>query len=280
MTFTSTKHIIAIAACVPLRRMDSDAVEMVSQMLLGETATVLEARERWLRVKMDFDGYIGWVGVSQVMPIGPEARAEWLNSGKVRRSPWRSFRIRSEDGNYSVLPVGGLCEPLEDGRIRFPFGHFEPVDGRIPLAGNTVFETANGFLGTPYLWGGRTDSGLDCSGLVQTALCIHGIKFPRDSTEQAEHLPCAPVDFDRMEPGDILYFKNPQGRVFHTGFYYGDGLLLHASGSVKLENIDPRKRQHGVFPFNERLAGSVSGYQKTELAGPAHQTEGKEDGHA
>ncbi len=98
-------------------------------------------------------------------------------------------------------------------------------------------ETAARFLNCPYIWGGRIPSGIDCSGLTQLVYKIHGIAIPRDSWQQSEA--GTVVSFlEEAENGDLLFFDNDKGKISHVGILMAQGLVIHASGRVRIDRLD------------------------------------------
>ena len=113
----------------------------------------------------------------------------------------------------------------------------EDFDNRYLTTKDSIPDTAMRFINSPYIWGGRLPSGIDCSGLTQLVYKIHGIAIPRDSWNQAEA--GKTVDFiDSTEPGDLVFFDNERGRISHVGMILSRGLVIHASGRVRIDRID------------------------------------------
>ena len=103
------------------------------------------------------------------------------------------------------------------------------------------------FLGAPYLWGGRTPSGVDCSGLTQMLFMLMGIYLPRDAAQQAEEGDTVEL-LDLAEPGDLAFFDNAEGRIVHVGIVLPERRILHASGRVRIDMLD----QEGIFNSEEK----------------------------
>jgi gamma-D-glutamyl-L-lysine dipeptidyl-peptidase len=263
MITTDSIKIFAYAhsGIVPLRKADSDTAEMVSQVLLGETMQVLETRERWLRVICDLDGYEGWVSVAQVVLFDNEHHyIDWKKNQSRKSSPFYTYRI-SRGKTRRTVPAGSpVIFRTHD--VELPDGRWDVDGSPIALKEHALMDTAMQLLGVPYLWGGRTDAGIDCSGFIQLVFGLHKYRLPRDAWQQFE---CAPVKPDPLEDaqyGDVIYFHGKDGkRITHVGFYLGEGRLLHASGNVQIQLIDPDRRHNSRYILNETLAGSIAGFQ-------------------
>lgn len=270
---------------------------MVSQLLLGESAQVLEQAPRWLRVRGLHDDYEGWLSITQAHPLTKAELPRWHHPAADRRNS--RFLIQaatmatehSPAGQQLWIPLGGVLPPDQENTLRpgteleYPFGRFRIISelsGSLESARDTItryasevsgkkarmLETALSFLGIPYLWGGRSSMGIDCSGFIQVVLQMHGYLPPRDASQQVA-MPGHEPDpseraLDRALPGDIIYFSFDGRRVVHVGFYLGRGVLLHASGMVKMEYIDELeyKRNKQTFAFNKRLATHIYAIQR------------------
>lgn len=238
--------------------------EMVTQWLCGEPLEVLgpaEGDEGWLRCRGP-DGYEAWVAAGGLEPVeearwkrwaaGADARslgtsvegpgaadpaAPQGGPGLPRYLPW-GCRVIAEGSGRVRLPGGEEARVGEPGRV---VGASERRD-RFPPRGEALVETARGWLGTPYLWGGRTREGTDCSGLVQAVFAMHGVQLPRDSVDQLRAGPeVGPVgDASARRPGDLLFFGEDRGSVHHVALWAGGGRILHAAdgnGAVAEEDL-------------------------------------------
>lgn len=225
---------------MPLRLSPSHKSEMTSQVLFGEKYSVIERAGHWLRIITGFDSYSGWVDANHLLPVeaadGP--------GGLVLNKALRCYRA---DGSKFILEAG--CEIY---RPDFNTKTFRLADSIFTTSENfaesyvyvneTKADTALRFLNSPYIWGGRIPSGIDCSGFTQLVYKIHGIQIPRDSWRQAE----AGVALNFLEealPGDLLFFGNEAGRISHVGILLSQGLIIHASGRVRIDPVDPT----GIF---------------------------------
>jgi len=246
------KHVICPLSIVPVRKDPSDRAEMVTQWLFGETAEVLEREEKWSRLRFDHDGYEGWVDNKQITActtpnFDPDLRV-------IDQSTIADLGERQV-----LLPYGGVVPFYEDGTILWQ-------DHRIPVQAVTNhrpdLERADlmefylhPFLGAPYLWGGRTPSGVDCSGLTQMLFILMGIYLPRDASQQAEEGDAVEL-LDLSEPGDLAFFENAEGAIVHVGVILtrseeGDLRIAHSSGRVRIDKLD----HQGIF---DHEAGTYS----------------------
>jgi gamma-D-glutamyl-L-lysine dipeptidyl-peptidase len=150
------------------------------------------------------------------------------------------------------LPWGARVVRLDDGTVRLPDGTMARVEGKLvadsereewfPLRGESVVSTAEQWHGAPYMWGGVTRAGVDCSGLVQAVYRTHGVQLPRDSDQQARvGAPTEPgPDFEELEAGDLLFFAEEEGRVSHVAISRGGPRIIHASlanGGVAINDL-------------------------------------------
>lgn len=241
--------VIVTAALVPLMKEPSPRAEMVSQMVTGETGSVLEDRDAWLHLRRDQDGYAGWVhrgyvrAVSEAQALAWRNRAEFLAEGA---------ELESLDGTRVSLPLLARVAAANDEwelssgvRGRLVAGSVHPADAlhRSALATRTIDWARGRFAGTSYLWGGVTPWGVDCSGLVQTTYAARGHRLPRDAHDQANH--GIPVATDAVEPGDLLFFSESGSRITHVALAGDDDNLVHATlacGGFIVESWKPGTR--------------------------------------
>ncbi|MGN6640694.1 MAG: C40 family peptidase [Mucilaginibacter sp.] len=222
-------------ALIPLRAEPSDRSEQVSQILFGEAFEILEWKDRWVRVVTAYDHYEGWIGRLQFAMLGHIA----YKSLKQNPAPvtYRAVTQAWKKVNNSVLylPVSSSLVFLKGTTCHINNEKFEII-GEIGET-ESIDVAAKSFLNTPYLWGGRTHYGIDCSGFTQTVFRLQGIHLLRDARMQAEQGDT--VDFiSEARLGDLAFFDNEEGKITHVGIMLNNSEIIHASGRVKIDHID------------------------------------------
>lgn len=204
----------------PVRAENSDKAEIVTEILFGESADILEVNKNWTKIKMHYDGYEGWMDTKQIKPVTDEELAN------------RKVTVVTEDFS-SVL--------TNDGRTLLSMGsevEFQTVASRRSNdLRESVALTAKEFLNVPYLWGGKSFFAVDCSGFTQLVYKVHNIKLPRDTYQQAE-VGEALTFVEESQLGDLAFFENPEGKIIHVGIMLDNQKIIHASGKVRIDTLD------------------------------------------
>lgn len=236
---------------VPVANMYSRASEdapVVSQAIYGTSVSVLEQGAGWLRVRTP-DDYAGWMPVSSLYrraagPYAAAGRVAMVTSlfANLYREPDVTRRRPLVTVPFETrLEVAE--EPETEGRrwirLRLADGAEAWIQrGDVSLAerplsiGETI-ALARRFLGLPYLWGGVSTFGFDCSGFTQMLARRRGLLMPRDAAPQSQWEGSVPVSPRDLEPGDLLYFGESADRVTHTGMYIGEGEFIHATAYLR-----------------------------------------------
>lgn len=231
-----------------VRRRADHRSELVSQLLLGETVRVLGGRADggWWRIRNDADGYRGWARTWGLIGGSPRRVRGWLAIARGRiTSPLVLATLRpGGDAALGPLPWNArvIAGPARGRwrRIELPSGARGWVPKRAVAVGRTgrptLADRVRSLLGSPYLWGGRTPAGIDCSGLTQQLLAEQGIAVPRDAAHQfraATRLPGG----EAARAGDLLFFTDRRGRVAHVGLALGGGYFVQSRGVVRLSSM-------------------------------------------
>lgn len=211
----------------PVRAEKSDRSEMVTQLLYGETLEVLETDDNWTKIKIQYDSYEGWMDSKQISNSVLPARGFVVNPYQDTETP---------EGDL-LLSLGS---EIPDGKLK-------------ELSRNSVRNLALQFLNVPYLWGGRSFFGIDCSGLAQIIYKVHGVKIPRDASQQA--LLGKDVTFtEEARPGDLAFFgklkpneEEDEIKITHVGLVLEHGQIIHAHGKVRIDQLD----SVGIFNRDE-----------------------------
>jgi cell wall-associated NlpC family hydrolase len=228
---------ISKIAIIPIRAEGSERSEMVSQLLFGETYAVTEWQDKWVKIITSFDDYEGWISRVQFTALSVE------DYQKLQQAPFELTTqlvtpvTKQKDSSTLHLAAGSTLRFFDNGNCMINGDESTVSDLSNANTDTDLMATAKGYLNSPYLWGGRTHFGIDCSGFVQTVYKQHGINLKRDASQQAEQ--GVVVDFlQSATAGDLAFFDNDEGRIVHVGIMLNNEQIIHASGRVKIDTID------------------------------------------
>jgi cell wall-associated NlpC family hydrolase len=211
---------ICIVTVAPVRAENSDKAEIVTEILFGESADILEVDKNWTKIKMHYDGYEGWMDTKQIKTVTDEE----LSKRKVTVVTEDFASVIMNDGK-TLLSMGS--------EVEFP----AVASRRSHDVRESIALTAKEFINVPYLWGGKSFFAVDCSGFTQLVYKIHNIKLPRDTYQQAE-VGEALSFVEESQPGDLAFFENAEGRIIHVGIMLDNQRIIHASGKVRIDTLD------------------------------------------
>ena len=223
-------------AIVPLRLEPSDRSEMTSQVLFGEHFKILEQTEKWSRVELGFDGYNGWIDNKQFRTISESEYNALQHTEPVMNGDLIEF-IASPNNQLLPISLGSAITHLENDGLNTEQYHFEGLKTTGVRGKDTIVDTAYLYLNAPYLWGGKTPFGIDCSGMVQMVYKLNGYKLLRDASQQATQGEALSF-IEESEPGDLAFFDNDEGRIIHVGIIMEDNYIIHAHGKVRIDRLD------------------------------------------
>ncbi|MFW5755174.1 MAG: NlpC/P60 family protein [Tangfeifania sp.] len=238
---------ISSLSIIPVRREPSEKSEMVTQVLFGEHFEIMEEMVGWSRVILAYDGYEGWVDSKMITPVPPRA---------LKKLKKRPFAVSGDvislvpvNAEQNLMVVAGSTLPVwrpykkefTVNKDTYKAGG-EVFYGKLKDPRSIVIRQALKYFNAPYLWGGRSPFGIDCSGFTQVIYKMVGEKIPRDASEQVQ-LGEALSFVDEAQPGDLAFFDDEEGNIVHVGFIWKRNKIIHASGKVRIDNVD----QFGIF---------------------------------
>ena len=226
---------------VPIRKNGDDKSEMISQLLYGDLYEVIEKKEKWLLIKTVFDDYKGWIDNNQFLEIKSEDLFKKLSKNEAYSLDLINF-VETLDKDLIPILLGSKISVSNHIEHSFDGQFSDKKRNR-----KEIIETAKLYLNTPYLWGGKTPFGIDCSGLSQMVYKINGYKIPRDAKEQVS-LGRNLGFIEESEEGDLAFFDNEEGEIIHVGLLLKNNYIIHASGHVKIDRID----QTGIYNLNKK----------------------------
>ncbi|WP_264530708.1 C40 family peptidase [Flavobacterium sp. N502540] len=223
-------------AIVPVRSEPSDRSEIVTQLLFGEHIEILERQNQWARIRIQYDDYEGWVDPKQYQVIS-EANFKQLSNDAIILNADLIDYITSSNNLLLPIPLGASLSFLNNSEINISNFDFEGTKTSGIKPKSAIITTAFMYLNAPYLWGGKTPFGIDCSGFTQMVYKLNGYKIHRDASQQA--LDGEPLSFiEESEAGDLAFFDNDEGNITHVGIIMDNNYIIHASGKVRIDRLD------------------------------------------
>ncbi len=274
------------------------SAELVTQVLLGTPVKILEEEGEWRRVQAP-DGYTGWM-IGSVHPMSGTELNDWQAHPSLIITALYTPAL--ERPGEKSLPVADLVigsriviesEEKAYWKVRYPDGRVAFVDksdgipvnewlDTVRLTGESIVNCSKQFLGIPYLWGGTSSKGLDCSGFTQLVYFLHGILLSRDASRQVKQgkLVDTSGEFSNALPGDLLFFGSKatgdtrEEKLAHVAIYLGDNRFIHASDYVRVNSLDPSDLLYDDFNAHRYLRTkriieneAVVGVQETSVDG-------------
>ena len=230
------KYGICPLGIVPIRADKDDRSEIVSQLLYGDTYSVLEIRKKWIKVRVDSDRYEGWMAINQHFEVSKDDWNSLQDTLNTYATDILSY-CNQVDGVLFPIPLGSNLKALtllshsHEGTTTHDVGKREQL-----------IKTAYMYLNTPYLWGGKTPFGIDCSGFTQMVYKINGHLLHRDASQQAQQGQTLSF-IEESQPGDLAFFDNAEGDIIHVGILLHNHKIIHAHGKVRIDSID----QTGIY---------------------------------
>ena len=221
---------------IPVRFEPDDKSELTTQILYGEHFKVLEKRKKWSKIRIAFDHYEGWIDNKQYLEISEADYKDLEHSKPIYSSDLVEF-VEDFDNKLHPILLGSCLNALKLLQHEHDGNSIEQI-----MPKSKLLETAFLYLKAPYLWGGKSPFGIDCSGFTQMVYKINGYALPRDAHQQAAEGEVLSF-IEESEPGDLAFFDNAEGQIIHVGIIMGNNYIIHAHGEVRIDLLD----QSGIF---------------------------------
>jgi len=243
---------LARETMIPVRKEPSETSEMISQLLFGEPFIIFDRQLKWSLIKSTVDDYEGWIDNKMYNKLAFYDFQNIINQDRLIVSD-QTINIRKDGDRFSqqVLPGSFIWnyDPIKDNfslkntqfsiLSKVKFASYE-------ITGEKIIELAYNYINAPYLWGGKTILGVDCSGFTQMVFRQLQLFIARDAGQQAET--GETINFiDEIQPGDLAFFDNEEGRIIHVGILIDKHHIIHASGKVRIDKFD----QQGIYNKEE-----------------------------
>ncbi len=240
------KYGISELSIVPIRAEASDKAEMVNQVLFGEHFKILESRAKWSKIRLAHDKYEGWICNKQWSEIDKSTFEELERNDPTLTNELLDVIISE---THQPIPLGSTLPFFKNNECWINKNKYS-FKGEITKGIKEKYnikENVMLYLNTPYLWGGRTPFGIDCSGFTQMIYRLNGKEIPRDANQQSE-IGTTLSFIEESKEGDLAFFDNSEGKIIHVGIILENNFIIHASGKVRIDRLD----QQGIFNSKKR----------------------------
>ena len=227
---------------VPLRNEPTDTSELVSQVIYGDFFKILEQRKKQSKIRLAFDKYEGWIDNKQYIEIN-ESEYKTLSKEPLKLSTDLVEFIEDENHQLFPIPIGTQLNGLS-----LLNHNYEGNSINKKATKPNIVKTAFTFLNAPYLWGGKTPFGIDCSGFTQMVYKLNGYKLLRDASQQATQGEALSF-IEESQPGDLAFFDNNEGNIIHVGIIMKDNYIIHAHGKVRIDRLD----HSGIYNVDKNI---------------------------
>ena len=227
---------ISILGVVPLRSEAKDQSEIISQVLFGQHFKILETQPKWIKIELASDQYVGWICAKQYHEITHEDYDNLsLNEFPLVEDTFTS--ITDLHTNETIpISMGAVLPYYHKGMVKIRNKKFKYNGDLSTNKSKDIIHVAKQFINAPYLWGGKSILGIDCSGFTQLVYQMCGIYLPRDAYQQAEEGELI-QNLDDIVNGDLIFFINNNDKIHHVGIAMDEKSIIHASGKVRIDQL-------------------------------------------
>lgn len=242
----------------PGRAEPADQAEIKMQLVFGDLVRIVEVKDNWTQVEMVKYDYTCWCDTKHFAILSQGQFDEIYNKPEVRVADITSSIRNTKNGELTHLIKGCLLPNYKDGKVSFGNQEYQflgNTNENYELSRENIVKTALTYLNSPYLWGGNSPYGIDCSGITQMTYLLYGIQIPRDAKDQGTVGKTLSF-LAEAEPGDLVYFDNSEGVITHVGILIGDGKIIHAAGHVRIDKIDHQgiyREEWGRYTHKTRI---------------------------
>jgi hypothetical protein len=223
---------------VAIRKEPDHSSEMVSQILFGETFKIIDSQNSWIKIILDYDYYEGWVFEIHILELEINTYNEIINNNLNINIELVTF-ISNSTSYLQTITLGASLPFYKNNKFKLLNTDFD-FDGKNKIGKlnkENIVSTARMYLNTPFLWGGRTPFGIDCSGFTQMVYKINGYSLLRDANQQASQGEVLSF-IEESEPGDLAFFDNEEGEIIHVGIILADNYIIHCNEKVRIDRLD------------------------------------------
>ncbi len=221
----------------PLRAEARDSAEMVSQIVFGETLEIIEIDRQWRKVRSTIDDYEGWTDEKLLHKLSDDELKTWSD---LRKPLYNELLHLNTNSGEIKLTRGAYIGSSKQKSFQIGQQEYIILDEQIESP-EDIKTVSLSYLNAPYLWGGKTLFGIDCSGFTQSVYRFFKIDIPRDANQQV--LLGEEYNYEEKREGDLAFFKNSSGKIHHVGIVLKDDEIIHAHGQVRIDKLTPK----GIF---------------------------------
>ncbi|SNR60888.1 SH3 domain-containing protein [Maribacter sedimenticola] len=269
-------HAVVNISAANLRSSPKHSAELATQAIMGTTVKVLKKEGSWYLVQTP-DQYLAWVDAGGIVLLNETDLTQWTNSNKIIVTNTYAHAIDTVNGTNRIsdLVAGSLLKLLEmdsgNYKVQFPDGRtaFVPMTQaqeynvwlrNLNVGEEALVETSKTLMGVPYLWGGTSTKGVDCSGFTKTIYFLNGMVIPRDASQQVHTGSSVDslANFNALRKGDLLFFgkkatDSTAEKVVHVGMWIGDQQFIHSSDMVRVSSVDENAQNYDAYNVGRYL---------------------------